>query len=190
MSFHLQEALTLLGRTPATLSSLLADLPPAWHHSDYGSGTFSPFDVVGHLITGERTDWLPRIRTILLHGEHVPFSPYDRYAQFEASEGKSMHDLLRTFTTLRAANLREVEAMNLSPADLARTGRHPSLGMVTLENLLATWVVHDINHTAQICRGLATRYQHAIGPWHQYLGIYKAPVTTMDASGAARKAKA
>lgn len=188
MTFVLDEALTMLARTPATLRSMLLDLPNAWHHSDYGPATFSPFDVVGHLITGERTDWLPRIRTISQHGEGVPFAPYDRYAQFETSHDKDMNELLHEFSKLRSANLEEVHAMRLTTADLGRTGTHPALGRVTLQNLLATWVVHDINHTAQICRGLAARYQPVVGPWREYLGIYKAPITTMDAGGAARKA--
>lgn len=188
--FSLAEALAMLERTPAVLSALLDHLPPAWHHTNYAPDTFSPFDVVGHLITGERTDWLPRVRIIMQLGESTPFAPYDRYAQFEASAGQTMHDLLATFAQLRSTNVTAVRAMHITDADLTRTGTHPALGRVTLQNLLATWVVHDINHTAQICRGLAARYQPVVGPWREYLGIYKAPVTTMDATGAARKAKA
>lgn len=189
MNFTLPDALDLLSRTPATLRALLANLPDHWLHANYGDNTFSPYDVVGHLITGENTDWLTRARLILDHGTSTPFSKYDRYAQFETSHGKSIADLLNEFERLRHANLVALRSLNLSAADLQKKGLHPALGEVTLENLLATWVAHDLNHIAQIAKAMATQYQDAIGPWREYLGILRSPVTQMDPDGAARKAR-
>ncbi|HEX2837784.1 MAG TPA: DinB family protein [Phycisphaerales bacterium] len=187
MEFSLVHGAAVLERTPGVLRALLDGLGPEWTHGNYGEGTFSPYDVVGHLITGERTDWLVRARIILERGTTTPFAKYDRYAQFEQSRGRSIHDLLDEFARLRAENLAALRALALTPADLAKRGMHPALGEVTLSQLLATWVVHDLNHLAQIARGMAWQYEGAVGPWREYLGIYKASVTTMDEDGARRQ---
>lgn len=187
MNFDMDRAMEVLSRTPAVLRAMLGGLNRAWTHSNYGEDTFSPFDVVGHLITGEKTDWMVRARLILEHGPARPFDKYDRYAQFEASRGCSMDDLLDEFERLRRANLEALRKLNLSPAQLALRGTHNVLGEVTLEQLLATWVAHDLNHVAQIARCMATQYADAVGPWKQFMGIFRAPVTPMDTDGAARR---
>lgn len=186
-AFVLSEAIDLLERTPAVLDGLLRGAPERFVHGSYGPNTFCPFDVVGHLITGERTDWMVRLRLVLERGTEEPFPVYDRYAQFEASAGRDVASLLDEFARLRAANLATLRAAGIAPADLARRGRHPALGEVTLENLLATWVAHDLNHVAQVARAMAWQYESAVGPWKEYLGILKLPRTEMDAAGIARK---
>ncbi|MFO0856904.1 MAG: DinB family protein [Phycisphaerales bacterium] len=187
MQFHLPQALEVLDCTPATLRALLSGLSSPWLHGNYGADTFSPYDVVGHLITGEQTDWMVRTRIILQHGTARPFDKYDRYAQFEASKGKSIDDLLNEFARLRTNNLAELRRLNLSEADLNRQGTHAALGNVTLRQLLSTWVAHDLNHLAQIARAMATQYESQVGPWRAYLGIFKHEPTRMDADGSARK---
>lgn len=187
MNFQIDSAIAVLERTPAVLRRLLAGLGLEWTHSNYGEDTFSPFDVVGHLIVGEQTDWLPRVRIILEHGAARPFDKYDRYAQFEASRGKSLDQLLDEFERLRQSNLQVLRGLHLTPEQLAQRGVHPALGEVTLANLLATWVAHDLNHIAQVAKCMATQYEAAVGPWKQYLGVLQSPVTRMDADGAARK---
>lgn len=187
MRFELDEAIEALARTPGTLHAMLAGLSDGWIHGNYGEGTFSPFDVVGHLITGEKTDWLLRTRIILEQGVARAFPTYDRYAQFEQSAGKTMGDLLDEFAHLREANLAALRDLRLGPADLAKRGTHGALGEVTLEQLLATWVAHDLNHVAQIAKAMATQYEGAVGPWREYLGILKTPITRMDEEGAARR---
>ena len=171
MRFQLADALAVLQRTPGTLRALLGGLGDGWVHSNYGEGTFSPFDVVGHLIHGERTDWIPRARIILEHGEARAFDKFDRFAQFAASKGKSLAALLDEFTALRRENLQLLERMQLTDADLDRLGRHPELGTVTLRQLLATWVAHDLDHVMQIVRVLARQYSEEVGPWRAYLRI-------------------
>jgi hypothetical protein len=171
MDFDLQQAMALLARTPATLDVLLRDLPEKWTLSNEGGETFTPFDVVGHLIHGERTDWMQRAQIILEHGESRPFDKFDRLAQTRESKGKSLAELLDEFARLRAENLNALRAMNLSPADLNKRGRHPFLGTVTLSQLLATWPAHDMTHLHQISRTLAHQYREAVGPWLQYLGV-------------------
>jgi hypothetical protein len=180
MRFHWEEATALLGRTPRVLEAMLAGLPDAWTLSHYGEGTFSPFDVGGHLIHGERTDWIPRARIILEHGERQPFEPFDRYAMFEASKGKKMAELLDTFTTLRTENLIALRAMKLTAVELALGGTHPTLGRVTMEELVATWVAHDLNHIAQVAKALAFQYADPVGPWREYLSILRPPTVRMD----------
>jgi hypothetical protein len=170
--FRLEEGVALLGRTPAALGILLGGVSEAWARATEGEGTWSPYDVVGHLVHGERADWIPRARHIL-SGDPSPFTPFDREAQFRESEGKSLADLLITFAQLRAHNLSELLEMNLGDADLARTGQHPDFGEVTLGQLLATWVVHDLDHVAQIARTLAKVYTEAVGPWQAYLSILR-----------------
>lgn len=187
MNFELMETMQVLERTPGVLRAMLAGLGERWIHGDYGADTFSPFDVVGHLISGERTDWMVRARCILEQGTARPFAAYDRYAQFEASRGRSLGELLDEFERLRRENLLALRGLRLGAADLARRGTHPALGEVTLAQLLATWATHDLNHLAQIARAMAAQYAEAVGPWREYLGILRGPVTRMDAEGAARK---
>jgi hypothetical protein len=171
MQHNLELTIALLARTPATLNSLLRDLPEAWTSANEGEKTFSPCDVVGHLIHGERTDWIPRAKMILEFGESRAFEPFDRFAQERESKGKSLPELLDEFARLRADNLAELRALNLSPQDLARRGRHPRLGSVTLAQLLATWAAHDMTHLHQVSRTLAHQYREAVGPWTVFLGV-------------------
>ena len=187
MTILLGEAIELLRRTPSVLDAMLRRAPERFVVGTYGPNTFSPFDVVGHLITGERTDWTVRLRLILERGTSEPFPKYDRYAQFEASSGRTLDDLLDEFARLRDANLTVLQAVNITADDLTRRGLHPALGEVTLENLLATWVAHDLNHIAQIARAMAWQYESEVGPWKKYLGILNLPRTEMDADGIARK---
>jgi len=187
MQYDIHKAVEILERTPRVLRTWLAGLPREWTHSNYGEDTFSPFDVVGHLIHGETCDWIPRARIILEHGTARPFDKYDRYAQFEASRGKSMVNLLDEFEAARENSLAALKTMNLSADQLTLRGRHPALGEVTLSQLLATWVAHDLNHIAQIAKCMATQYERAVGPWREYLGVLKTPITRMDAQGAQRQ---
>jgi uncharacterized damage-inducible protein DinB len=169
MDFSLDEALPILRATPAVLRTWLSALPQSWIAANEGPETWSPFDIVGHLIHGERTDWIPRVELLMAHGESRPFTPFDRFAQFQASRGKSLQELLETFAELRASNLTHLESLRLTPEDLDRRGRHPELGPVTLAQLLATWVVHDLNHVGQIARVMGRQYTSAVGPWVEYL---------------------
>jgi uncharacterized damage-inducible protein DinB len=171
MEFELNHAKDLLSRTPLTLRALLDRLPDEWAKSNEGGESFSPFDVVGHLIHGEETDWVPRARMILEHGETRAFEPFDRFAMFEKSKGKSLTELLETFEQRRAESLKELEQMNLTPELLVKRGIHPELGEVTLGQLLSTWVVHDLNHISQIVRVMAKQYAEAVGPWRAYLSV-------------------
>ena len=168
----LDDALAILERTPASLSALLKSLPDTWVRATEGDGTWSPYDVIGHLIHGERTDWMVRARHILA-GETRPFDPFDRTAQFTESQGKSLDELLVSFAGLRRENIAALVEMNLTEDDLLRTGLHPELGGVTLEQLLSTWVVHDLDHIAQIARTMAKVYTEATGPWSAYLSILR-----------------
>jgi len=171
MEFELDAAIAQLERTPQVFAALLETLPAAWTTANEGGDSWSPFDVMGHMIHGEKTDWIRRARIILEHGPAQPFEPFDRFAQFEASKGKSLADLLAEFAALRRENVTALRAMNLQPADFARKGVHPALGEVTLGALIATWVVHDMDHLAQVVRTLARQYTGEVGPWQQYLGI-------------------
>jgi hypothetical protein len=173
MTFDLATAVPVLARTPAVLDAWLRDLPAAWTSGTEGPGTWSPYDVVGHLIHGERTNWMPRVEHLLAHGEGVPFPAFDRFGQFEASRGKALPELLDTFGDLRADSLRRLAALRLSPADLARKGRHPELGTVTLGQQLATWTAHDLDHLVQIARVMGRQYADAVGPWAEYLRIIR-----------------
>jgi uncharacterized damage-inducible protein DinB len=170
--FNLSEAVALLERTPASLSALLTGLPDIWVRATEGEGTWSPYDVVGHLIHGERTDWIPRARHILA-GERRPFEPFDRTAQLTESRGQSLDELLTTFAALRRESLAALAGMNLTEAHLSMTGQHPELGEVTLGQLLATWVVHDLDHVGQISRTMAKVYAGEVGPWGAYLSILR-----------------
>lgn len=171
MQFSLETALPILERTPSVLNELLCGLGNEWTTPNEGPETWSPFDVVGHLIHGDRTDWIPRARIILEHGEAQPFDPFDRFAQFEESRGKPMKTLLDEFATLREQNLMALQDMNLSREDFDRRGVHPTLGAVTLGQLLATWVVHDLGHIAQISRVMAKQYGGEIGAWRAYIPV-------------------
>ena len=168
----LDDAVAILERTPASLSALLEGLPETFVRATEGDSTWSPYDVIGHLIHGERTDWIPRARHILT-GETRPFEPFDRTAQFRNSQGKSLGELLATFADLRRENVAALIGMNLTDDDLSRGGRHPELGAVTLGQLLATWVVHDLDHVAQVARTMAKVYTEATGPWSVYLSILR-----------------
>ena len=171
--FSLDEAIAVLTRTPATLNALLRGLPNIWLRCSEGKDTWSAFDIVGHLICGERTDWMPRMRILLGNGEARPFDPFDRFAQLQDSQAKSMEQLLDDFVRLRSENLVALRAMNLQPEDLTRRGRHPALGVVTLSELLATWAVHDLTHVHQLSRVMAHQYRSAVGPWSAYLGVLR-----------------
>jgi len=171
MEFNLPETIALLNRTPAVLNSFLRGLPERWTQSNEGQGTWNAFDIVGHLIHGERTDWMPRVRIILTDGENRPFEPFDRFAQATWSQGKSLTQLLDEFARLRQENLAALEALHLQPGDLERRGRHPALGVVTLSELLATWAAHDLTHLHQLSRVMASQYREAVGPWSAYLGV-------------------
>jgi len=171
MDFDLDDALPVLSRTPATLDAMLRGLPACWHQGDEGPDTFSAYEVVGHLIHGERTDWMPRLRRILEHGAERPFEPFDRFAHRRDSEGKTLEELLDLFAELRAANLRELRSLVLAASDYDREGLHPGLGRVTLRQLLSTWVVHDLGHIAQAARVMSKQYRTAVGPWVEYLPV-------------------
>jgi hypothetical protein len=173
MEFALSQTVVMLERTPSALDALLRELPDAWTQSREGQGTWTVFEVVAHLIHGERTDWMPRVRVILEHGCTRAFEPFDRLGHIEASRGKSLPELLDEFSSVREHSLRELHALNLQPAQLALRGLHPALGPVTLQQLLATWAVHDQTHLHQISRILAHQYREAVGPWSEYLGVLK-----------------
>jgi hypothetical protein len=171
MEHNLQHTVSLLACTPAALNALLRDLPETWTLRNEGENTWSAFDVVGHLIHGERTDRMSRARMILQFGETQTFVPFDRWGQVRESQGKSLPQLLDEFARLRSENLADLRALNLTPADLERRGRHPAFGAVTLSQLLATWAVHDLTHLHQISRTMAHQYREAVGPWSAYLGV-------------------
>ena len=173
--FNLAETIAILTRTPATLNALLRGMPNLWVRGNEGKDTWNALDIVGHLIVGERTDWMPRVRIILESGEARPFDPFDRFAQLKESQGRprEIDQLLDEFAHLRGENLAALQALNLQKEDLSRRGRHPALGAVTLSELLATWAVHDLTHVHQLSRVMAHQYRDAVGPWSAYLGVLK-----------------
>jgi hypothetical protein len=171
MEFELRLVTEVLERTPATLRALLQNVDPELARGTEGPDTFSPSDNIGHLIDGEETDWMPRARMILQHGESRAFDPFDRLAQERESQGKSLGEFLEEFARLRSENLDTLRAMNLQPQDFDRRGRHPALGVVTLSQLLATWAVHDMTHFHQLSRVMAYQYREVVGPWSAYLGV-------------------
>jgi uncharacterized damage-inducible protein DinB len=171
MKFELDEAMAALSRTPAALKMMLNDLPRNWVENNEGPETWSPYDVIGHLVHCERTDWIPRAKIILEHGEARPFDPLDRFAQFEESKGKTLGELLEEFASLRERSLATLREMKLGAGDFEKTGQHPALGKVTLKELLATWVTHDLDHIAQISRTMAKQYATEVGPWQAYVSI-------------------
>lgn len=171
MNFNLNHCIEILSRTPAVLDSLLGGLSDEWIHSNEGEATWSPFDIVGHLIHGDKTDWIPRMEVILSDGPDKKFDPFDRFAQFEVSKGKNFRQLLDEFKALRKENIGILKSKNLGAQDLLKTGIHPEFGEVRLEQLLATWTAHDLSHLAQITRVMARQYTREVGPWKQYLPI-------------------
>jgi hypothetical protein len=170
--YRLDDAIPILERTPKILQALLDGLPEIWVRSTEGDGTWSPYDVIEHLIHGERTDWIPRARHIL-SGNRSPFPPFDRSAQFSESRNENLTALLATFSSLRRESLDTLIGFTLTESDMTRTGIHPELGEVTLGNLLATWVVHDMDHVSQVARTMAGVYSKATGPWVAYLSILR-----------------
>lgn len=173
MTFDLTAGPEILRRTPAVVAGLVRDLPETWTHRNEGEGTWSVFDVLGHLIHGEETDWIPRARVILNHGPSRAFEAFDRFAQFEEAKGKTLAQLLDEFAAARARSLAQLTELRLTPADMARTGKHPDLGEVTLGQLLSTWVAHDLDHIAQIARVMAKSHGEDVGPWKAYLRVLK-----------------
>ena len=173
MEFQLEQALEILPRTPAVLRALMHGLGEDWIQRNEGGASWSPHQVLGHLIHGEETDWIPRAKTILEHGPARLFEPFDRFAMLKKFHDASVTDLLDLFAAWRHKNLEALAAMKLTPEKLQLRGRHPELGVVTLGQLLATWVVHDLSHLAQISRVMCKQYQKAIGPWQAYFSIFK-----------------
>jgi hypothetical protein len=169
----LDECLSVLTRTPRVFDALLRDLPEGWTSVTEGAGTWSPYVVIGHLIHGEKGDWMPRLDIILKHGPARPFDPFDREAQFRDSEGKSLSTLLDEFSSLRRENLARMRAMNLGPAQFELEGTHPTLGKVTVRQLLATWTAHDLAHLLQVSRVMAKRYKQDVGPWAEFMSVMK-----------------
>ncbi len=170
MKFQIEQAVEILSQTPATLNSLLGNLSDDWIEKE-DSENWNPFDIVGHFIHGEETDWIPRAEMIFAQGENRTFLPFDRFAQFKKSEGKSLSQLLETFARLRKENLEKLQLMSLTDEQLKLKGIHPELGEVNLEQLLSTWVVHDLTHLRQIVIVLAKKYSENVGVWKEYLSI-------------------
>jgi hypothetical protein len=171
MAFDLELGTQVLARSPAALGALLRNLPDQWTRATEGPGTFSPFDVVGHLIDGEETDWIPRAKIILAQGPDPRFEPYDRFRHQTRNAGRTLESLLTEFAHLRAANLAILTSWKLTPSTLALRGIHPSLGPVSLRDLLAAWIVHDLGHLAQVARVMAKQYREDVGPWVPFLPI-------------------
>jgi len=171
MDFDLDQSMEVLSRSPGTLRALLGGLGDPWIRATEGPETFSPFDVVGHLIDGEETDWMPRARIILAHGAEPRFEPYDRFRHWQRNRGRSLESLLDEFSTLRSGNLETLRSWRLQSADLDLPGVHPTFGRVTLRQLLAAWVVHDLGHITQVSRVMAKQYREAVGPWVPFLAV-------------------
>lgn len=170
MKYNIDKGIEILERTPQVLNDLLLNLSNEWTSGNEGPNTWSPFDVVGHLIHGEKTDWIPRTKIILKYGLERPFEPFDRFAQYEVSKGKTMNELLTEFEDLRKENIEEFNSLPIQK-NLDKKGKHPELGEVTLRNLLSSWVVHDLGHISQITRAMAKQYTQEVGIWTQYMGI-------------------
>lgn len=170
MQYDVEKAIEILERTPKVLNELLNGISEEWIRNNEGENTWSPFDVVGHLIHGEKTDWLQRTKIILEHGAEQAFEPFDRFAQYEVSKGKTISELLSEFEKLRSENMKVFKTMDLTD-NLGKKGKHPELGVVTLSNLLSSWVVHDLGHISQITRVMAKQYKEEVGVWTQYMGI-------------------
>ncbi len=177
MNYQISEAVAVLERTPNVLRAMLAGLPDVWTSVNEGPGTWTPYEVVGHLIHGERADWIPRVRHFLEFGETRPFPPFDREAMLREPPGQTLETLLDTFDALRRESLKDLAALALGDADLTRRSLHPALGVVTLNQHLASWVAHDLTHIAQIVRTMAVQYRDEVGPWRAYLSILGARKT-------------
>ncbi len=173
MEFELEHAIKILERTPTVLKTLLFELPSGFIENNEGENTWSPFDVLGHLIYGEQVNWIPRAKMILEFEMQKPFEPFDRFAQFEMSKGKTVPELLEQFEMLRRQNILTLKDMQLNAQDLEKLGNHPEFGGISLAQLLATWVAHDLDHIVQISRVLAKNYRDAVGPWRGYLSVMK-----------------
>ena len=171
MTFDLGNGIAVLERTPRVLEALLSGLPDAWTAANEGADTWSAFDIVGHMIDGELTDWMARLHVIVSQGANRRFEPFDRFRHISRNKGRPLQDLLTEFGQLRERNLGELRALSLTAAQLQLTGEHPEFGAVTLEQLLATWVAHDLGHVAQITRVMARQYREAVGPWEAYLPV-------------------
>ena len=171
MTYNLKQALEILERTPNTLHVLLSNVSDEWVYTNEGDNTWSVFDVVGHLIHGEKTDWMTRIRIVLSDSGNKTFEPFDRFAQFENSKGKTMQQLLNEFSELRAENLKALKQLQITETQLKMKATHPALGEVALKELLASWVTHDLGHIAQIARVMAKQYKDEVGPWEAYIPI-------------------
>ena len=171
MRYSVEKSIEILETTPAVLKALLSGIHEDWVMNNEGPETFSPYDVIGHLIYGEKTDWVPRAKIILEFGLSKPFMPWDRFAQYEESEGKTLQQLLDEFEIVRRENMIWFKSLSLTEADLDKKGMHPQLQEVTLRNLLATWVVHDLTHIAQITRVMAKQYKEDMGPWPEFFRI-------------------
>lgn len=178
MDYQYEQAVAILRRTPATLTALLRELPAAWTTSTEGPDTWSAYDIVGHLLHGEEADWIERTRTILEHGEQRPFDSFNRTGMFEQYRGVSLDELLAAFAQARANNLATLSEWHITPEKLTLKGTHPALGTVTLSQLLATWVVHDLNHIGQVVEVMSRQYAEAVGPWSAYLAILTRPILT------------
>lgn len=175
MRFSLEDARAVLSRTPATLRALCSGVGDAWTEPDYGPGTWSVREIIAHLVFNERTDWIPRLKIVLVHGESRPFDPFDRAGHKDMLGTHTLGRLLDVFEEERAQSLAALDGLKLTAADLERRGAHPALGPVTVANLLAAWVVHDLNHVAQACKAMAYQYKGEVGPWEQYLSILAEP---------------
>lgn len=173
MIFELSKSIEILRQTPETLTTMLSGLSDEWLHNNEGEHTWSPYDIIGHLVHGEKTDWMVRTKIILSSESNKTFKPFDRFAQEHDSEGKTIHDVLEEFKKLRTENLKELETLQLTANDFIKKGMHPELGEVNLKQLLATWTVHDLGHIAQVSRVMAAQYATEVGPWNAYLGILK-----------------
>lgn len=171
MDYTIEHALQVLERTPHTLRSLLYDINKKWSQTNEGGETWSPYDVVGHLIHCDEDNWIPRIRIVLSDSVVRKFEPLDRFAQLKKSKGKSMNQLLDDLVTIRTSSIIQLRALNITNEKLSRTATHPELGMVTLSQLIATWVVHDLDHLSQIARVMAKQHKHEVGPWVQYMRV-------------------
>ncbi|MGB0869837.1 MAG: DinB family protein [Flavobacteriales bacterium] len=173
MEFNLSKSIEVLKNTPLVLDAYLSNLSDDWINNNEGDLTWSPYDVLGHLVFGEKTDWMVRIQIILSDSEQKIFEPFDRFAQFSDAPNETMGELIHTFKHLRAENVLKLENLNISETQLKLKGIHPEFGEVTLEQLISTWVVHDLGHIAQISRVMARQYKQEVGPWIEYLGILK-----------------
>lgn len=173
MKFNLNESIEILSRTPLVFRQLLSGLSKEWINNNEGRDTWSPYDIIGHLIHGEKTDWIPRAKIILSEQTNKTFEPFDRFAQFENSQGKSLEELLIAFETLRKANIEALKAMQLTDELLDQTGIHPDLGEATLRQLLATWTIHDLSHINQMTRVMMQNYKEEVGPWKAYISLLK-----------------